>query len=142
MKSEIWAFFESLPREFKLNWNLTKITGCITWRHMYIYDHISAEFFLEWELCKTVVAEKIKTRILRSVYFSPENRAVYEIMSKNMVQQDRPRIIYVWHTQRLHAHTEYMKYTATLVTRTGLIRTFIRTWPVLFRSASHSIVGM
>jgi len=36
---------------------------------------------------------EIKTHILRSVtfFFRPENRAVYEIMWKNMLQPDRPQ---------------------------------------------------
>jgi hypothetical protein len=34
--------------------------------------------------------EKIKTQILRSITFS-ENRAVYEILWKNMVEPDRPQ---------------------------------------------------
>jgi hypothetical protein len=31
-------------------------------------------------------------------FFSPENRAVYEIMSKNMVEPGNPQIMYVSHT--------------------------------------------
>ena len=38
------------------------------------------------------VVEKIKTHILRSVTFT-ENRALYEIMSKNMMEPDRPQTI-------------------------------------------------
>jgi len=38
---------------------------------------------------RTKFVIKIKTHILRSVTFFPENRAVYEIMWKNMVQPDR-----------------------------------------------------
>jgi len=42
-------------------------------------------------MCKTKVAEKTKTQILRSITFSsPENHAVYEIMWKNVVEPDRP----------------------------------------------------
>jgi hypothetical protein len=40
----------------------------------------------------TEVLEKIKTHILFSVIFSPENRVVYELMWKNMVQPDRPQV--------------------------------------------------
>jgi hypothetical protein len=38
------------------------------------------------------VVEKIKTHILCSVTFFPENRAVYEIMSKNLVEPERPQM--------------------------------------------------
>jgi len=37
-------------------------------------------------------AEKIKTRLSFSVTLSPENRVVYEIMWKNMVESDRPKM--------------------------------------------------
>ena len=38
---------------------------------------------------QTKVVQKIKTRILRSISFS-ENRAVYEVMWKNIVESDGP----------------------------------------------------
>jgi hypothetical protein len=38
------------------------------------------------------VVEKIKTHILYSVIIFPENRAVYEIMLKNIVEPDRPQM--------------------------------------------------
>jgi hypothetical protein len=42
---------------------------------------------------QTKVVEKIKTHILGLVrFFSLENRVVYEIMWKNVVQPDRPQI--------------------------------------------------
>jgi hypothetical protein len=37
------------------------------------------------------VLEKIKTHFMFNNFF-PENRAVYEIMWKNMVQPDRPQM--------------------------------------------------
>jgi hypothetical protein len=48
-----------------------------------------AQFFLEEEMFQTKFVEKIKTHFM--IHFSPENRAVYEIMWKNMVQPDRPQ---------------------------------------------------
>jgi hypothetical protein len=36
--------------------------------------------------------EKIKIKILYSIIFSPENRAVYEIMWKNAVETERPQM--------------------------------------------------
>jgi hypothetical protein len=38
------------------------------------------------------IVEKTKTHILCSKKFFYENRAVYEIMLKNMVQPDRPQM--------------------------------------------------
>ena len=53
-----------------------------TFSHLWQY---LAELFLERE---------IKTHILCSVSFSPENRAVYEIMSRNTVEPQRPQTIW------------------------------------------------
>jgi len=39
--------------------------------------------------------EKIKTKVLRSILFFFENRVVYEIMWKNVVDLDRPQMI-IW----------------------------------------------
>jgi len=41
-----------------------------------------AQFFLEWEMFQTKAVQKIKTHFEFSYFFSPENRAVYEIMWK------------------------------------------------------------
>jgi hypothetical protein len=49
-----------------------------------------AKFFSEWEMFRIKVVQKIKTHISCSVTFS-NNRAVYEIMWKNMVQPDWSR---------------------------------------------------
>ena len=55
--------------------------------------HYLAELLLEREIFQTKVAEKVKTYISCSItFFFPENRAVYEIMSKNMVAPDRPKL--------------------------------------------------
>jgi hypothetical protein len=40
------------------------------------------------------VIEKIKTQILSSLIFFFENRAVYEIKWKNIVETDRPQMTY------------------------------------------------
>jgi len=49
------------------------------------------EFFLEREMLQIKNAVKIKTNILCSIHFSSENRVVYEIMWKNIVETDRPQ---------------------------------------------------
>jgi len=54
-----------------------------TYVHLWWY---LAKFFLEGEIFQATVAEKIKTR------FVSKNRAVYEIMCKNMVEPDRPQM--------------------------------------------------
>jgi len=45
---------------------------------------------------QTDVVEKIKTHILTYVTFFFENRAIYEIIWKNMVDPGRPQMA-IWH---------------------------------------------
>jgi hypothetical protein len=59
-----------------------------TFPHLWQY---LAKFLLEGELLQIEAVEKIKTHILYSVIVFFENRAVYEIMSKNMVKPEGPR---------------------------------------------------
>ena len=58
---------------------------------------------------------KIKTRTLRSIiFFSFENRAVYEMMRKNIAEPDRPQMtiwrmgIARWIPQATNTHSEYV----------------------------------
>ena len=59
------------------------------------------------------IVEKIKIHIIHSLTFSPENRAVYEIMSKTEVEAERPQMT-IWlrvarwisKTSRTQAHTQ------------------------------------
>jgi hypothetical protein len=51
---------------------------------------------------QTDVVEEIKTHILHSITFS-ENRAIYEIMQKYMVQPDRPQMTILYGACTLHA---------------------------------------
>jgi hypothetical protein len=74
---------------------------------------------------QTKVAEQIKTHISCSTTFSPENRAVYEIMWKNMVEPDRPQMTIrltrfaCWVTKppppSTHAHTHTYSIILTLI---------------------------
>jgi hypothetical protein len=58
---------------------------------LHFWTHL-VQFFLAREMLQTKVVEKIKTFILCSIIFSPENRAIYEIMWKNIVEPDRPQM--------------------------------------------------
>jgi hypothetical protein len=66
------------------------------------------------------IVEKIKIHILRSLTFFPENRAVYEIMSKTEVEAERPQIT-IWlrvarwisKTSRTQTHTRACAHTRT-----------------------------
>jgi hypothetical protein len=57
----------------------------------YVHLWYIAEFFLELEMFHINVLEKIKKHFTFNIFF-PENRAVYEIMWKNMVEPDRPQM--------------------------------------------------
>ena len=74
-----------------------------------------AEFFLELEMFQTKISQKIKTYILCSVYFFfSENRAVYEIIWKTIVEPDRPQMtiwrmrISFWIPNATNIHSEYV----------------------------------
>jgi hypothetical protein len=83
------------------------------------------QFFLDWEFFQTKVVEKINT-FLSSIYSvfktppppPPENRAVYEIMRKNVVEPDRSRMT-IWRKRvsygipkATNTHSEYVILTA------------------------------
>ena len=61
---------------------------------IHFWSHL-AQFFSEWEMFQRKVVQKIKTHILRSVTHFFENRALYEIMWKNVVELERPQIT-IW----------------------------------------------
>jgi BarA-like signal transduction histidine kinase len=74
-----------------------------------------AQFFRELAMFHTKVVEKIKTRVLFSVTF-PDNRDIYDIMWKNMVEPDRPQMT-IWRSRvarwipkatHTHSHTHTM----------------------------------
>jgi hypothetical protein len=84
---------------------------------------------------QTNVVQKIKTRILSSVTFFPENLAFNEIrvMWKNTVEQDRPHMtiwrmrLAWWITKAIDTHSEYIILNAFpleqwLHERTSLLR--------------------
>jgi hypothetical protein len=48
--------------------------------------------FLEWEMFQGKILDKIKTHFMFKLFFL--NRAVYEIMWKNIVGPDRPQVLY------------------------------------------------
>jgi hypothetical protein len=50
------------------------------------------KFYSKWEMFQTKFVEKIKTHIMFNNLFFFENRAVYEIMWKSMVEPDKPEI--------------------------------------------------
>jgi hypothetical protein len=68
---------------------------------------------LEWEMYQTKIIEKIKTNIWCSINFF-KNRALYEVMLKNIVEACRPQMT-MWRMRNAcripkatGAHTEYV----------------------------------
>ena len=51
-----------------------------------------AEIFFKREIFQSRAVNKMKTHVLCRLTFIFENRAVYEIMWKNMVQPDKPQM--------------------------------------------------
>jgi hypothetical protein len=60
-------------------------------RFLYLWQYL-AEFFLEWEMFQVKVGEKIKTHFIFNNLLSCENRTVCDIMSKNVVEPERPQM--------------------------------------------------
>jgi hypothetical protein len=84
----------------------------------HLWSHL-AQFILEWEMLHTRVVEKIKTHILCAIPIF-ENRAVYEIMWKYIVQPDGPQKT----TWRAHTHTHHM-ISGTKETNTAILNRYI-----------------
>ena len=113
MKFGVSIFFEILSRNFKLHSNVTRITVLyFTWRSIYLYNHISLNFFLECEIFWTKSVEKIKKKhiMFNNLFFSG-NFGRYEVMWKNNVEPYRPQMtirgmrIACWITKAKHTHT-------------------------------------
>ena len=63
MKFDIWGFFENLPRTFKFDENLTRMTG--TWYEDLCRFMLTSQWiFLGWEMFQTKIVVKIKADIL------------------------------------------------------------------------------
>jgi hypothetical protein len=76
-------------------------------------------FFLEWDMIQINFVEKIKTHILCSITFFPlENRAFYDIMWKNIVEQNMPQMaiwsmhIACWILKATNTFSEYVMFIA------------------------------
>ena len=59
--------------------------------HCTVHSWYIAAFFLEWEMFQTKVVDEIETHFVYN-NFVPENCAVYEKISKNTVEPDRPQM--------------------------------------------------
>ena len=99
MKSDIWIIFENLSIKFFVKiWE--RVTGSLL-EDQFIFWSYLAQFFLEWEIFKSVV-DKIKTHFIFNNFFS-ENPAVYGIIGKTIVEADRPQMSTKYGSCALHA---------------------------------------
>jgi len=107
IKFDIWVFsrksFEKIKR-------LLYMKTCVCfWNYL-------AEFFVEWEnVSDKSCKENQNTHfVLNNFLFSPENRAVYEIMWKNVLEPDSPQMTIrrtrfaCWITKATNTHWEYV----------------------------------
>ena len=139
MKYNMRIFHKSVEK-IQVSFISTRMTGTFTLRPTKIYD-VSPNFSYNKECLRQKVADKIKTRISSSITFS-ENRAVCETTWKKHVTArqatDDNRIQRVrfacWIPKATETHSEFVMlcafFMATMVIRTRLNTTFIRTFPL------------
>ena len=81
MKYGIWVVFETLSGKFKFHSNRTRTTAHYVKTNMKFWS-IIFQFFVEWEMFHTIMAEKIKTPVLWSVNFFFENCCSFDNVDK------------------------------------------------------------
>jgi hypothetical protein len=98
---------------------------------------ISRRFLLRIKNVSEKSVEKIKIHFMSNELFPPENRAVCEIMWKNIVEPNGPHDITVWHRYRhtvcliakaIDIYTEYairLLFHGSMVTQTLLSVTLV-----------------
>ena len=118
------CYIETIQASLKSNKN----DGYFTLRPIHIFDHISLVLLRMRHVSDKKLYGKSKHPIFVNTYF-PANRAVHEIMRKNLVQPHRPQMttwlmrLRCWITKATNTHFEYVTHsfaTATMVTRTTL----------------------
>jgi hypothetical protein len=66
---DIWVFFWRSVEKIQILLKSDKNGGNFTWRHIYISDDILAEYFLEWEMFRTIDVEKITYLMFNTFFF-------------------------------------------------------------------------
>jgi len=84
MKFYIWGFFEILSRSFKFHRTRTRIKGTLHEdQYKFIISRsLLAHFFLELEMDRTNIVDKIRTHILCSVTFFRKSCRLWEKVGK------------------------------------------------------------
>jgi hypothetical protein len=77
----IFEYFPKSVEKMQCPLKSDKYNGHFTWRSIYTFDHISLNSSLDAKCFRQKLLEKITINFLCTItFFSPENRAVYEIM--------------------------------------------------------------
>jgi hypothetical protein len=113
MNFDIWLSLETLSRKFEFRSNLTRITGTLR-DDRYTFLIMPCLTILRLRNFLDKVVNKIKTRFLFSITFF--NRALLEIMWRNIVDPSRPQMtiwrmrVPCWYLILEHTHSEYVWY--------------------------------
>jgi hypothetical protein len=111
---EIWylSIFRKSSEKLQLRWNMTRITGTLN-EDQYTFMIISRSILLKMRNVSDKSCRENQNTHLRSITFF-ENRAIYEIMWKNIAEPDRPQktiwcmSIAWWITKGTNTHSEYV----------------------------------
>ena len=88
------SIFRKAVLKIQVSLKSDKNNGYFTRRPIDIFLSYLIQFFVEWEMFQPKVVEEITTHILCSITFF-FNRAVYEIIWKNIVERGRPQMT-IW----------------------------------------------
>ena len=120
MKFYICAFFSKFCREIKVLLKSEKNNACFTWRRFHILDNISPISLRIKNVSNNYCRENQGTYFTFNKFFL-ENRTVYEIMSKHVVESGGLQTIWRLHVIRaytrprpcIHTHTRARSHTQT-----------------------------
>jgi hypothetical protein len=129
---EIWdlCIFRKPVEKIQVSLKHGKNNGYSTWRPIYIFHHISLNFSKNEKYFRQKLYRKSKHTHFKCNNCFFENRAVYDIMWKNILEPDRPQVtiwcmrIAFWVTKATNTlsgiSNTYCFSTAAMVARTRL----------------------
>ena len=139
---EIWylRIFRKSVAKIQVSLKSDKNNGYFTWRPICIFWSYLAQFFLEWEMFRTKVVQKIKTHILCSVTLSRKSYRLWDNVEKycreGQATDDNTAHAHCMLNDSRYKHAlricnTYCFSSATMAAQTRLNATFIRQLPVL-----------
>ena len=87
----LFFFFKSVGKN-DVSLKSDQNNGYFTWIPVYIYDNIWLIILRMRNVSNKICRENQNTQFMFNDFFPPENRAVYEIMWKNIVHSGRPQM--------------------------------------------------